>query len=213
MDKRYTLEELVERTGIEARTIRSYIQRGLLRGPEAMGPKAYYVPYHLRRLEAIKLLKDYYGLKLGEVRQILLAHNEEDFDPRSLGLTPVMTSWALPSFRREITTNLVRSVKGQWWNPDLELVRDCSEAILDGHLERAEKRRVPLGQLLELLRDSLKDRPARRVTRGEPWMHMEVTPDITMTARGKYTVEELAILEQIADCMRQILLGGTSDDD
>src|SRR5690606_10266850 len=42
-----TLRELSDQVGIEPRTIRSYIQQGLLRGPEGLGPKAKYGPYHL----------------------------------------------------------------------------------------------------------------------------------------------------------------------
>jgi len=213
MDERYTLEELARKTGFEARTIRNYIQRGLLRGPEAMGPNAYYVSYHLRRLEAIKLLKEFYGLKLGEVRQILLAHSEEDFDPRTLGLTPVMDTWVSAPHFGKSALEFIQSVKSRRLVPDRLTTRTWAADCLMEEWPRSHMEKTPLEQLLRALRAALQNKQARRATRGEPWVHMEVTPDIKVLARGNYTAEELAVLEQIADCMRQILLGGTSDDD
>ena len=42
--------------------------------------------------------------------------------------------------------------------------------------------------------------------RGESWFHIEITPDITLNVRGDYSRDELALFEQIADHVRQILL-------
>jgi len=78
--RRYSLEDLADRSGIEARTIRSYIQQGLLRGPEAMGRNAYYVDHHLRRLKHIKRFKEFYGLQIREIRQLLLTLSDEDLE-------------------------------------------------------------------------------------------------------------------------------------
>ena len=52
----YSLEDLARHLDIQPRTIRSYIQQGLLRGPDTMGRNARYSAYHLKRLELIKTL-------------------------------------------------------------------------------------------------------------------------------------------------------------
>lgn len=67
----YTLEELAEMLKIHPRTIRSYIQQGLLRGPGSLGRNARYSDYHAERLRVIKTLKDDYGIKLSEIRRLV----------------------------------------------------------------------------------------------------------------------------------------------
>ncbi len=68
MDTRtYTLHELAEITGIEPRTIRSYITRGLLPGPLSRGRNAHYSELHLQRLLEIQALKEQ-GIPLREIR-------------------------------------------------------------------------------------------------------------------------------------------------
>src|SRR5580704_721777 len=53
----FSMNDLAEATGIEGRTIRSYIERGLLSGAEARGRAASYSEEHLHRLRAIQALR------------------------------------------------------------------------------------------------------------------------------------------------------------
>jgi DNA-binding transcriptional MerR regulator len=46
-----TLAELADASGIPPRTVRFYIARGLLEGPEVAGRGATYGPGHLERLQ------------------------------------------------------------------------------------------------------------------------------------------------------------------
>jgi DNA-binding transcriptional MerR regulator len=52
------LEELATRAGVSARTVRYYIQRGLLPAPEFRGPDTNYGERHLLVLKAIRSLQD-----------------------------------------------------------------------------------------------------------------------------------------------------------
>src|SRR6188768_1639634 len=71
-DRNYTLQELSDATGIEARTIRSYIERDLLPGPYGMGPKASYGAEHLDRLNVIQRLRDAHReVTLDQIRTFL----------------------------------------------------------------------------------------------------------------------------------------------
>jgi Ca-activated chloride channel family protein len=51
------LEELVRRSGVSARTVRYYVQRGLLPAPQFRGRDTTYTEEHLVRLQAIRKLQ------------------------------------------------------------------------------------------------------------------------------------------------------------
>lgn len=65
-----TLAELAEETGIPARTVRFYIARGLLDGPEVAGRGASYGEAHLARVQAIREMQQR-GLTLAEIAREL----------------------------------------------------------------------------------------------------------------------------------------------
>jgi DNA-binding transcriptional MerR regulator len=54
------LDDLAKRAGISPRTVRYYLQRGLLPAPEFRGPDTTYDESHLLRLRAIRRLQDAY---------------------------------------------------------------------------------------------------------------------------------------------------------
>lgn len=73
-----SLQELAERSGIGSRTIRSYIEKGLLPGAEPRGPSSYYTAAHLDRLRAILRLRHAQPeASLDEIRRTLLELTEE----------------------------------------------------------------------------------------------------------------------------------------
>lgn len=64
------LTELSDRAGVSARTVRYYIQQGLLPAPDSRGPSARYGPEHLDRLNLIRALQREH-LPLAEIRRRL----------------------------------------------------------------------------------------------------------------------------------------------
>ena len=70
MQKVFTLDDLVKKSGFSTRTIRFYIQEGLLQGPDSRGKFAHYSQQHLDRLEMIQKLKRL-RLPLEEIRNLL----------------------------------------------------------------------------------------------------------------------------------------------
>jgi DNA-binding transcriptional MerR regulator len=56
----YKLDELAAAAGVSARTVRYYVQRGLLPAPAFRGRDTVYDGNHLRRLRAIKRLQEQY---------------------------------------------------------------------------------------------------------------------------------------------------------
>lgn len=66
----FWISELAERTGVSTRTIRYYIEEGLLPQPEIQGKYAIFNEDYLIRLKLIKYLKDAY-LPLREIKRKL----------------------------------------------------------------------------------------------------------------------------------------------
>jgi DNA-binding transcriptional MerR regulator len=54
----WKLDELAKRAGVSARTVRYYVQRGLLPPPDFRGKDTVYTREHLYRLEAIRKLQE-----------------------------------------------------------------------------------------------------------------------------------------------------------
>ncbi len=70
MKRELTLEDLVNQSELTLRTLRFYIQEGLLPGPDSRGKNARYTEEHLERLEWIQRLKEHHR-PLREIRLIL----------------------------------------------------------------------------------------------------------------------------------------------
>jgi len=74
-----SLAELSEQSGVSERTIRYYIQFGLLPGPEGAGPKASYGQGHLGRLRMIRMLQERH-LPLSAIRKVLAQTSEKEIE-------------------------------------------------------------------------------------------------------------------------------------
>jgi DNA-binding transcriptional MerR regulator len=71
-DDEVTLTELAEQTGESARTLRFYVMQGLLRGPDASGPRARYPFEYVARVRWIRERQSE-GLSLGRIARDLQA--------------------------------------------------------------------------------------------------------------------------------------------
>src|SRR5688572_17500257 len=76
-DEVFDLAELSDRAAVSQRTVRYYIQQGLLPSPETRGPGAHYGPEHLDRLRLIRSLQRQH-LPLAEIRRRLEALGPEE---------------------------------------------------------------------------------------------------------------------------------------
>ncbi|HEY8525379.1 MAG TPA: TetR family transcriptional regulator [Acidimicrobiales bacterium] len=81
-DARYTLGELVEKTGVPATTIHHYRNRGLLPPPERVGSQRFrYTDRHVQAVRLVRLLRERRGLPLEAIRDVLpelLASGDEE---------------------------------------------------------------------------------------------------------------------------------------
>ncbi len=77
MTPTYKLHELAEEAGVSPRTVRYYVQRGLLPAPEFRGKDTAYGQEHLLRLHAIKRLQQTH-LPLDEIQDRLAHASDTD---------------------------------------------------------------------------------------------------------------------------------------
>lgn len=76
-EKKYTIDDLSELTGYSRRTIRYYIQEGLLDAPAGRGKGGFYFDSHLSQLQLIKQLQGR-GMSLSAIFKYM----ERDQEPR-----------------------------------------------------------------------------------------------------------------------------------
>lgn len=69
-DKKYTFEELCALSGVSSRTLRYYIQIGLVDKPVGQTRAAHYLSLHLEKIIRIKQLSES-GISLERIREVL----------------------------------------------------------------------------------------------------------------------------------------------
>jgi DNA-binding transcriptional MerR regulator len=171
------LAQLCDAADVTPRTVRYYIQQGLLPAPETRGPGPHYHDGHVARLRLIRRLQQEH-LPLGEIRQRLERLTDNDVDgllraapaktretpalsyirgvlagegPRALSAAAVKLSESPATFQDVVRTQTTRST----WErisltPDIEL-----------HIRRPLARRESrlVDRLLELARDFTREEP------------------------------------------------------
>ena len=86
-EERYGVDELANLVGVSRRTVRFYVQQGLLQPPLGVGRGKHYGPEHLVRLRAVKALQ-VQGLSLDAVRR-KIAGGGGSAEVSALAATPV----------------------------------------------------------------------------------------------------------------------------
>jgi DNA-binding transcriptional MerR regulator len=76
----YRIEEITRRTGFTARSVRYYVERGLLPGTEQRGVATVYTHEQLLRLQAIALLRTRERLRLEAVKRRLAKMSLADLE-------------------------------------------------------------------------------------------------------------------------------------
>jgi DNA-binding transcriptional MerR regulator len=86
-EARYGIEELAVLGGVTRRTVRYYVQAGLLQAPLGVGRGRHYGPDHLARLQAVKALQER-GLSLDAVRDQVTGKKRRRVAAASLASAP-----------------------------------------------------------------------------------------------------------------------------
>lgn len=192
-----SLADLAAASGLEPRTIRSWVAQGLLPPPLTRGPAARYPADTLSRLLAIRTMRNALGMSLTDIRKELLVANPEQiaaYASRAETLAkPSPPAGNPPSSALDYIANLRAGVPKPPPSVAAEAAAPPPRAATG--LEALEHR---LGQG--------RSEPARKA-RAEEWLRIPVTPDVELTVRGPLDAEQRTRLERCADLIRDILLG------
>lgn len=217
-----TLEELSERTGVEARTLRSWVSEGLLAPPFRGGRGASYPTSNVDRALAVRGLRVLHGLSMTEIgRRFMMATEDQirkwAFEAGSVSVPRGSARDYLSSIQSRTSARSPESTLIQG-KPPTFLVRkpplegpensaanapnegaDTKE--FSGDLRSIERLILQLERVLEA--------PAHRRSRGIIWTRISVTPDLELSVRGDLEPRERILFEQLADQFRAILTGRT----
>ena len=205
-DDGLTLEELSDRSGVEPRTLRSWISEGLLSPPFRPGRGAKYPASNADRALAVRALKDIHGLSLAEIGRRFMAAGEERIGAWALeaGVTAAPPGSAR-EYLREVRARNAPSARAASAGAPGEPGRSAAPPE-DGRGGLAGVERLIL-RLEEVLGAS-----APRRSRGAAWTRIAVTQDLELSVRGDLEPRERVLFERLADQLRAILNGRIRND-
>ena len=132
----FTLDELARAVALPRRTVRYYIQIGLLDRPEGLGRGAHYTPHHLTKLQEIKKWQKA-GLSLERIRELVDPEKLETLisppEPRRKGAVEVWSHMVIDE-GIEITLNPTRL------NMTPEQVREFASAVANCYEKLVKKK-------------------------------------------------------------------------
>jgi DNA-binding transcriptional MerR regulator len=120
----YGVEELAARAGVSRRTVRYYVQRGLLEAPTGLGRGKHYTAQHLAALIAIRDLQEA-GVPLEEIGARLRGESPVAREPVALA----QSAWT----RVELAEGLELHVRDRRFSPaQLHALRHAIAGIIEG---------------------------------------------------------------------------------
>lgn len=234
----FSLQELADQTGLEARTIRSYVERGLVAGPDSMGRGARYPRETFDRLRVLQLLRDANrDVTLDQLRVVLHSLSPKQvraiadgslrigalIDTEGPKANPTAPGGTAGPADPGDALSYLRSLKGLARTrptAPADFVTDAAtsdplrvEEPIAGY---AQNPALPdpdlnvLANAAQALAALVGLSASARSVRGEAWYRLALTPDLELSVRGDYGPEELAQLHRIADALRILLTRGTS---
>jgi len=211
----YSLDDLAKLTGLSPRTIRNYIQKGLLPGAKTRGRNASYTDAHLDRLRCIQIIRDKSGLPLDELRMVmqsisddqihLIGTGQEEVVAMPIGKSgPIPDQTVAQSPRSYSMPQAEAPAFSKWSSPSgetdaLEYIRSIKKTKF-----KDESRIAELVRTLEGLIDRQR---VYRKAKNEWWATVKITEDMEIRARG-LDQTDLGQLERLADILRHLLMKG-----
>jgi len=190
----YSLNDLANATGIEMRTIRSYIERGLLPGADARGRAASYSEEHLSRLHFINSLRRARpNIALSEIRIVLQQLAPEQIHGLARGSITATASAIDESMQSEAVES-----------PDVAADDDTEiPRMIDW--ERSAAKLTGLERLVCFLHEVSGFKPPSPTPKVEGWQRIAVTPDVELSVRAEFDANQLAAFRELADLLRHLL--------
>lgn len=196
LQRTYSLDEIIELTGYDRRTIAYYVQKGILPRVGRRGPRTRYSGKFLDRLLYIKRVKEFQDtgrmrtVSLAEIRDILDTKTDQKIHAVASGAEE--PKWT-DEFRGDVELDMFeetdhRSYPGKSTGSAVEL--DVGTGAFS-HLKKL---------LTELERRAIDGKKQQRTTSAERWTQVPITDNINLSVRGVRDTD----LEQVAAVARAI---------
>jgi DNA-binding transcriptional MerR regulator len=202
MDESITLAELAEKSGVEARTIRSYIERGLLPSADSRGRGAAgYTQEHLTRLRLIQSIRRARpNVQLNEIRLLFQQSSSEQLRHLAGGTltTAAPASPVVEGQDTQASSSSPASVPRQGDEDTEEQFPVDPDATPPEILTAAHK-------LLRALRQLTDPAPTPGGSKVESWHRIAINADVELSVRGEFGPDQLAVFRQVADLLRHLL--------
>lgn len=198
-----SLVELAAASGVEGRTIRSWVAQGLLPAPLTRGPAARYPADTLERVLAVCAMRDALGMPIAEIRKELLVADRDQirgYANRAAGLaqeaqpSPAATERAPATSSALDYISRLRTRAGTDVTPSAPPAQSAAPLPVRGF------------EALEQALAHGRFEPARK-SRAEEWLRISITPDVELAVRAPLDAEQRTRLERCGDLIRDILLG------
>ena len=213
----YSLLELSGLTGIEPRTIRSYVERGLIQGPDSLGRGVRYSREALDRLRVVLLLRDAKrDITLDQLRVLLQSlspahiHGIATGAIRIGGLIDTDAQPTNPTAPASVDDALsyLRSLRNAGGTSPGQHVAEAGASY--SHAPQNDADLSVLANAAQALTALAGLSSNARSVRAEAWYRISLTPEIELNVRGQYGPEELAQLHRIGDALRVLLTKGAA---
>ena len=200
----FDLTELCERADVTPRTVRYYIQQGLLPSPGARGPGVRYDRGHLDRLRLIRRLQREH-LPLAEIRRRL---SELDDDVvRQLAESPEERGPAAATSALDYVRDLLAGRgRGESGAATTEQPSFLSRRPEPGPPSSAIPHIPPsaLRAAADNTRVAMPQPPAQRQAERAQWERITLHPDVELHIRRPLSREQIKLVERLLDAARAL---------
>jgi DNA-binding transcriptional MerR regulator len=204
----YSISELSAHVGIPVRTIRSYVQQGLIPGPNSLGRGARYSEDALDRLFAIKAFREVDGISMEEIRArfLTLSRREiaEKADPYRNSIRPETEGSGINAL--DYLDNLRNAMGGSWAGDGMtsSAAHPSQKSEVPGTSDAND---TPVDRALSRLATLSQGINSRRTAKADPWIRFPINADIEIHVRGTAVGGDKSKYELLADYIREALLG------
>ncbi len=189
----YSLAELSQLANVTPRTVRYYIQQGLLPSPGTMGPGTRYGDAHLARIRLIRQLQRQH-LPLAEIRARLAALGDEEVQSALEGDASRATGSAVDYVRSVLTSRGLPTVHPTARPAMSPPPTDASAALASRHLA------VP-----ERSSDHFEPTPSASVPTRSQWDRIALGPDVELHVRRPLSRHQNRQVDRLVAIARQLL--------
>jgi DNA-binding transcriptional MerR regulator len=212
-----SLQQLSDATGIEPRTIRSYIERGILPGPDVRGRHSAYSRETLARLRVLALIRDARrDISLDQIRVLMAQLSPSQIHGIAEGrirIGGLIGDTEPETANRPGSTSAIEYLtqirKASAATPPRSL-RAAPAASMAFTPPAAADHLTPLDQMAAALSTLVPAGSSSRLVRSETWHRVAITHDIELAIRGEFSADQIAQLHRIGDMLRVLLTKGVS---